>query len=687
MVDLQVEYGELLEEVRIGSVADHELQITEFFRIYAALAAENGDTPDLEYCPILKEGQGGYRVDGYALDLLGEGTEESGDLYLAVCDYRQDCCLTSINSRDVEKVVGGVERFFQLALGRRFLQGLEEASPAFQLAILIQQYGSRIRRLRVIVFTNAHLRVKKIAFETRLLATVTLHTNVLDLERYIKISSTGSESVEIDFAEDFDGAIECLPASTGADNYQSYLFALPGVVLAKVFATYGNRLLEQNVRTYLQARTGVNKGILKTIAEEPGMFFAYNNGLTATASSVATHRLESGALVISQIKDFQIVNGGQTTASLLYARDGQGRDLSHVYVQVKLSVVDEKRLEAVIPLISEYANTQNKVSLADLASNSPVQIRIERLSKEVSVPQLAGALHSSKWFYERARGQYKNLFAYKSTSERNKLQLIYPKAQLLTKTDLAKYELSFEGRPHHVSEGAQKCFTRFTNTSLVGLGDGSRVSETWYRRAVAKALLFIRLDDAVLKSGWYQSDRGYKAQIVTYTVAACAHGFRESGMQIDLDRIWREQSVPEGLLRWMFTKASRVAEILKSPPDNVRNVSEFAKREFCWEQHIKGRVGIPDASVKQFGVSIQQYVKDTKLEGRDTALNQELDFDVALVGLSSQAKDIIALAKQSGIASPRNMDALSKLAAGQLNLSKGEAGALKYLLERLGIPY
>ncbi|MBP5107599.1 AIPR family protein [Pseudomonas protegens] len=374
MVDLQVEYGELLEEVRIGSVADHELQITEFFRIYAALAAENGDTPDLEYCPILKEGQGGYRVDGYALDLLGEGTEESGDLYLAVCDYRQDCCLTSINSRDVEKVVGGVERFFQLALGRRFLQGLEEASPAFQLAILIQQYGSRIRRLRVIVFTNAHLRVKKIAFETRLLATVTLHTNVLDLERYIKISSTGSESVEIDFAEDFDGAIECLPASTGADNYQSYLFALPGVVLAKVFATYGNRLLEQNVRTYLQARTGVNKGILKTIAEEPGMFFAYNNGLTATASSVATHRLESGALVISQIKDFQIVNGGQTTASLLYARDGQGRDLSHVYVQVKLSVVDEKRLEAVIPLISEYANTQNKVSLADLASNSPASI-------------------------------------------------------------------------------------------------------------------------------------------------------------------------------------------------------------------------------------------------------------------------------------------------------------------------
>lgn len=687
MADFQVEYDELLEEVRIGSIADHELQITEFFRIYAALAAENGDTPDMEYCPILKEGLGGYRVDGYALELQGGGAEESGDLYLAVCDYRQDSELTSIISRDVEKAVSGVERFFQLALSSRFLQGLEEASPAFQLAILIQQYGNRIRRLRVIIFTNAHLRVKKRVFETKLLENLSLHTNVLDLERYVKISSAGSEPVEIDFTEDFGGALECLPASTGAHNYQSYLFAIPGAVLAKVFAAYGNRLLEQNVRTYLQARTGVNKGILKTIAEEPGMFFAYNNGLTATASSVGTHRLMSGALVISHIKDFQIVNGGQTTASLLYARDGQGRDLSHVYVQVKLSVVNEKRLEAVVPRISEYANTQNKVSLADLASNSPVQIRIERLSKEISVPLLAGALHSSKWFYERARGQYKNLFAYKSTSERNKLQITYPKTQLLTKTDLAKYELSFDGRPHHVSEGAQKCFTRFTNTVLAGFGDASKVSETWYRRAVAKALLFIRLDEAVLKSDWYQNDRGYKAQIITYTVAACAQGFRDSGMQIDLDRIWREQSVPEGLLRWLFAEAWRVAEVLKSPPDNVRNISEFAKREFCWEQHIKGRVGIPDASVKQFGVSMEEYVNDTKQGTKEATLNQELDFDVALVSLSSKAKDIIALAKQSGIASPRNMDALRKLAEGRLSLSKGEKGALKYLLERLEIPY
>jgi hypothetical protein len=685
MVDLQEEYSHLREEVRIGSIADHELQITEFFRIYSALAAENGDTPDMEYCPILREGQGGYRVDGYALDMLEGDSSESGDLYLAVSDYRHDEDLPAINSRDIDRAVDGVERFFKVATSRKFLDSLEEASPAYQLAVLIQQYSTRIRRLRVILFTNGHLRVRKSVFETRDIDGVTMHINVLDLERYSRISSTGGEPVEVDFDEDFDGAIECLPASVGADSYQSYLFAIPGSVLAEVFAAFGNRLLEQNVRTYLQAKTGVNKGILRTIAEEPGMFFAYNNGVTATASSVQTRRFANGALAISHIKDFQIVNGGQTTASLLYARDGLGRKLDHVYVQVKLSVVDEVRLADVVPRISEYANTQNKVSLADLASNSPVQIRIERFSKEVSVPQKAGELHSSKWFYERARGQYKNLFSYKTPSERKKLELMYPKTRLVTKTDLAKYELSFDGRPHHVSEGAQKSFNRYTTSVLSKLGDGSSLSETWFRRAMAKALLFIDLDEAVQKSSWYQTDRGYKAQIVTYTIAACANGFRAESQQIDLDRIWREQSVPAPLLGWMLDEARSVADILRSPPDNVSNISEFAKRDFCWEQHVMGKVGVASETTLQFGVSIEDYSDETRQGSREAAKNLEVDFDVMLFGLVSRANDIIVQAKKSGVASPKNMSALNKIASGRLNLSKGEKTALKYLLERLEI--
>jgi hypothetical protein len=687
MVELQEEYLYLHEEVRVGSIANHELQITEFFRIYSSLAAENGDTPDMEYCPVLREGLGGYRVDGYALDILESEDSESGDLYLAVCDYRQVEELPAINSRDIERAVDGVERFFKAATSRKFLDSLEEASPAYQLALLIQQYSTRIKRLRVIIFTNGHLRIRKSIFETKDFDGTTMHINVLDLERYSRISSTGGEPVEIDFDENFDGAIECLPASVGADSYQSYLFAIPGSVLAAVFAAFGNRLLEQNVRTYLQAKTGVNKGILRTIAEEPSMFFAYNNGVTATASSVLTRRLSNGVLAISHIKDFQIVNGGQTTASLLYARDGLGKKLDHVYVQVKLSVVDEMRLADVVPRISEYANTQNKVSLADLASNSPVQIRIERFSKEISVPQKAGELHTSKWFYERTRGQYKNLFAYKTKSERNKLELMYPKKRLVTKTDLAKYELSFDGRPHYVSEGAQKCFNRYTTLVLLKLGDGTLLSETWFRRAMAKALLFIGLDEAIQKSSWYLMDRGYKAQIVTYTIAACANEFRIRSQQIDLDRIWREQSIPISLLGWMLKEASLVAKILRAPPDNVRNISEFAKRDFCWELYVKEKIGSPNDSILQFGVSIEDYNDETRQGSRETARRLDIDFDIKVTGLVHRANDIIIQANKIGAASPKNISALTKVAAGNLSLSKGEKTALKYLLERLKIEY
>lgn len=344
-------------------------------------------------------------------------------------------------------------------------------------------------------------------------------------------------------------------------------------------------------------------------------------------------------------------------------------------------------LADVVPRISEYANTQNKVSLADLASNSPVQIRIERFSKDVSVPQKAGELHTSKWFYERARGQYKNLFAYKTKSERNKLELMYPKIRLVTKTDLAKYELSFYGRPNHVSEGAQKCFNRYTTSVLLKLGDGASLSEIWFRRAMAKALLFISLDEAVQTSLWYQTDRGYKAQIITYTIAACADGFRARSLEIDLDRIWREQSVPVSLLGWMLYEARLVADILRSPPDNVRNISEFAKRDFCWELYVKGKVGVPNDAILQFGVSIEDYNDETRQGSRETTKNLDVDFDIKLFGLVTRANDIILQAKKAGAASPKNISALTKITAGSLNLSKGERAALKHLLERLEIKY
>jgi len=685
VINLEEEYLHLSEEIAIGASSGGVPKVEEFFRIFSELAAENGDCPDLDYSPILSGS--GYRVDGYAFDIPEDTEGASGDLYVAICVYSQDDALPSANSKDIEKAVTEVERFLKLAFSGKNLQELEESNHDFRLAMLVRTYLNQIARVRVLVFTNAHLKIRKKVFETSQIGNVTIHTNVFDLERYAKITSTGTDPVEIDFNENFSGGISCLQASASSKGYQSFLFAIPGLVLADIFAAYGNRLLEQNVRTYLQAKTNVNKGILKTIAEEPSMFFAYNNGLTATASSVRTDHRSDGSLAITYIKDFQIVNGGQTTASILYARDGLKYDLSNVYAQVKLSVVDESKLDQIVPKISEYANTQNKVSLADLASNSPVQIRIERLSKEVVVPQKVGSLHASKWFYERARGQYKNIFAYTAQAQRRKLETEFPKSQLIEKTDLAKFELSFDGRPHHVSEGAQKCFHRYITTSLKSIADSSELSETWFKCAVAKAILFRRLDKEIAQSEWYKNDKGLKAQTVAYAVSACAQSFRDHGQQIDLLRIWREQDVPPILLDWMVSQAKAVHKILNNPPGIVKNPSEFCKKEFCWTQHVRGKISPPDRRVLDYGVSLNDFEAEQNLGKKEARRDGELEFEIALSNLIPRATEIKKLAESRSLMSTKNSAALRKLETRQLNFTRSEKNAIKLLLDRLEIDY
>jgi hypothetical protein len=685
MSELQTAYESLAEEISIGAAADGELKITEFFRNYAGLAAENGDCPDLDYSPIVSGAGIGYRVDGYAFDLPDDTDGHSGDLHLAVCAYFQEAKVPAINARDIERLTSGVERFLRFSLSSRALDELEETSPAYRLALLITNHFGRIARVRILILTNAHLKTKKKVFAARNVESLSLHTNVLDLERYVRIANHGFDPVEVDFDEDFSGPIACLSASGGEGGYKSYLFAMHGPILAEVFATFGNRLLEQNVRTYLQAKTNVNKGILKTIASEPAMFFAYNNGLTATASAVATTNLGNGMIGISRITDFQIVNGGQTTASLLYARDGLRHDLEDVYVQCKLSVVDGGRLEEIVPKISACANTQNKVSVADLAANSPAQSKIERLSKEIITPQKAGALYVTRWFYERSRGQYRNMFAYKSASERRRLELEFPKSQLVEKTDLAKSELAFMCRPHHVSEGAQKCFTRYASSVLASISNLADLNEKWFRCAIARGIVFRELDRRMAQTDWYREAKGLKAQTVAYTISACAHAFRIKGQEIDLERIWREQETPVVLMDWILSQARTIHQILTNPPGQVKDAGEFCKKEFCWDLYVKDKISMPSGRVADFGVSLEDVVIEQAQGRRDERRSMELDFEILLANLVPRAAEIRRLAEQKKLVSEISSKAIQKLEMGRINFNKAEKNALKLLLDRLEI--
>ncbi|GFZ98710.1 hypothetical protein GCM10010923_03660 [Blastomonas marina] len=681
MDDLEDAFEDLREDVMLEAEAGGVFQEEAFFEIFAEAASDNGDTIDLEYAHCRKEGGSRpYRVDGHAFDA------DRGTLYLAICDFREGRELQSLQAARMDSALKQATNFFENALAPEFINSLEDSSQCFAAAYPIYMNQQSIRRLRVILFSNARLAARRPPQLMADVAGVPVVYTVLDVARYADIQKSRAtpEAIEVDLEGIAGGALPCLRASKMSGEYESYLLALPGEVLADVYGLYGARLLEQNVRTYLQARTKVNKGILKTIREEPEMFFAYNNGLTATASGVELRQLEDGQLGISSIHDLQIVNGGQTTASILYAKDVGKASLDKVHVQMKLSVVPDESVEKVVPLISRYANTQNRISEADFFSNHPFHLQMERYSRVLTAPPQDGALAGEKWFYERARGQYRDGMAYASKAERRKYQLEFPKAKVMVKTDLAKYVTTFERRPDIVSKGAQKCFMHFANETAKAWKAGqANFNETWFRNACSMALLFRWTDKMIAQSEWYQEDRGFKSQTVTYTLARASLHVRELGRaSINWDTVWSTQDVPEELQEFLEVLAPQIAAAIKDAPAEARNVGEYCKMQACWENISKMDFSVP--ALPDYVTLSEDDAKDLKKAGRDTKkIDNEIDLDVVLLSIVPKADLVRANANQKRLLSDKSNRALEKLSAGNIALSRPERNAMKLLINRL----
>jgi len=258
------------------------------------------------------------------------------------------------------------------------------------------------------------------------------------------------------------------------------------------------------------------------------------------------------------------------------------RQLGDVFVQMKLTVVPRDLSDDIVPKISEYANTQNKVNAADFFANHPFHVRMQDFSRRIIAPKADGNRHETKWFYERARGQYLDERTKRTEAQKKKFELENPKSQLFSKTDLAKFEHSAAGQPHVVSTGAQKNFAAFAkSTGEAWERSDVKFDETWYKRLIAKAIIFKSLETAVPKQQWYEG--GYRANIVTYAMAKLFHDASASDKRmLDLDLVWRRQAVPEMLMRALLIAAATAAQVIVSPPSGVRNMSEWAKKQACW---------------------------------------------------------------------------------------------------------
>ena len=576
-IDIVEYHRELFQE--IYSLADASGSFVEdaFFDVLSAKLTDVGEIETADR--VHHVSPRGIRVDGYG----GDPLDSDGVLSLIIADLSQSQEIATLTATEMNTIFRRLYNFLERALDAAFRDGLEESAPAFGLAALIANRWPRISKVRLFLMSNRVLSSRVDGREAGELHGIPITYSVWDLGRVHRYEMSGHEREDIEVRlDEFGGPLVVLPAHTGTTDHESYLAVVPGVQLANIYDRWGARLLEQNVRVFLQARGKVNRGIRNTIANDPEMFFAYNNGITATAESMETMESPDG-LLLTGMRNFQIVNGGQTTASIHEALRNKEADLGRVFIQMKLSIVDPQRALEIVPKISEYANSQNQVNAADFFSNHPFHVRMEGFSRRLYAPSRDGSFRESKWFYERARGQYQDARGHRTPAERARFDLEYPKAQVFTKTDLAKFLNVWRGKPEVVSKGAQKNFADFA--TFIGQEwdrHENDFNEMFYREAVAKAIVFKAVEQLVSKQPWYQG--GYRANVVAYAIAKLAHDMGQRGVTIDFDRVWRAQGLALGLREVITVAAREVHGVIVDPPASMRNVTEWAKQQACWSR-------------------------------------------------------------------------------------------------------
>jgi len=578
-IELTDFYKEFFQDLTAVADADGRFAEDAFFSLFCDQLVEAGELDTADRTHYISPNRA-TRVDGYG----GDPATAEGVLSLIIADFHQSPEIATLTATEMEAIFKRLYSFLSRSLDKNFRNALEETGPAFGLADMIAARWASVSKVRLFLISNRMLSTRVDGRDADKLGETPVTYSVWDIGRLYRFaaSSLGREDIEIDLEKDFGGPLYALPAHLKDAGYESYLVAVPGLQLAKIYDRWGARLLEQNVRVFLQAKGNVNKGIRNTIETSPEMFFAYNNGVTATAEGVETRESENG-LLLTSFKNLQIVNGGQTTASIHAASRKKEIDLSRVFVQMKLSIVDRAKSMEVVPKISEYANSQNRVNAADFFANHPFHIRMEGFSRRLFAPSPDGTFRESKWFYERARGQYQDERSKLSPAQLRKFDLEYPKAQLFTKTDLGKFLMVWWCHPEIVSKGAQKNFAAFAQ--IIGK-DWSKNEDTfnerYYRHCVAKGIAFIAVEELVTEQPWYQG--GYRANVVAYAISKLAHDAEKMGLSVDFDAIWKAQALSPVLIEALKISAEACHNVIVDTPANVSNVTEWAKHQACWNR-------------------------------------------------------------------------------------------------------
>jgi len=618
---------------RADAAEDGALRAEAFTDIMIGCLSDAGEIDDGIACPFEARGM---RCSGY---YLSEDNDRL-DLFLTIPQLDGEAGTTSKAEIDtgfrrlltfLDKAIGGIHE-------RR-----EEALDGYDMARSIWQARKEISHARLFVITDGLARIEKIENDT--LHGIEISSHLWDLRRIHRAVSSGlgHEAIQVNFTEMGGPPLRCIMSEPENAGYRCLLAVIPGDVLVEMYKRFGPKLLERNVRSFLQLRGKVNQSIRKTILDEPQMFLAFNNGLSVTASGLVIKDHGDGTVDLISAEDFQIVNGGQTTGSIFRASRKDSADASRLQVPVKITeILTGGNVEEIAPRISQSANNQNKVNMADFSSNHVFHRKMEELSRSIWAPPAPGMQRQSRWFYERARGQYHDALAQNRTpAQRKAFEAIHPRRQMISKTDLAKFEHTWSQLPSIVSRGAQKCYLDFMD--VLDRRGQFLPDEAFFKRAVGRAIMFRETERIVSRRKF----GGYRANIVTYTLAWLSHS---TAKRIDLDAIWSLQGLSPVLSSFIDDLCVHAHEHITNSPGG-QNVTEWCKKEACWEKFRDTKIKIPPALEAELISRDKAEARNTKhaLEEQTTVEESELINEVSKISantwfaLSAWAKDTQSL--------------------------------------------
>jgi hypothetical protein len=654
-LDLQEFSIDFVKQMRVDAAINQTDAADEFIRYMFEFLQDMNFLDDPTQFYFGKQGKRNrvMQFDGFCFD------EADKSLILIISDFDDSLELKTLTNSQIEILYKRMLNFLDEACNGNIEEYCDDSDDTIKLARLIRNRvcpqnndDGQILKIQFYIISNKKLSDKVKKLKQSSFNEKPVEINIWSIERLLEIElANNNEPIYMNIPKDFAfKGIPFIKGDIGQDlDYCAYIAILPGKLLADIYIEYGSKVLEGNVRAFLGAsgQKSVNSGIKNTIIKEPTNFFTYNNGIAATASKIEIEN-KDGELLITAIEDLQIINGGQTTASLAEAvlkKSNVG--LNGIFVPMKLTVIEDRDsvdeegirfYDAMVEKIARYANSQNKVTAADFFSNNPFHVIMEKMSRKHLAPPVNGSPNPTGWYYERAKKKYNQEQMKMTKAEKARFAIKFPKKQLIKKEELAKYFYAMECRPDIVAKGSNFAIKVFGSTiDEMCKSNKAQFNEFYFKKVVVYAIIFRTIDGYLerlkrIPDAWYKTG-GYKGSIVPYTIAKIVSSIPK-GYSLDWNLIWNQQTLYPAFMK-------EVEKVTKFTNDFICDshgviVTEYCKKEETWNRfRSEVEYNLSDEFIHSL-ISTDLVKEDANIAKREQKQANDLAIEVKVIELGSE---------------------------------------------------